>query len=268
MATQAGTLPDWRKGITGISKGAMVKSSAGGIPPHPRDPITSNPAPQGHPAHEAWERASREAEAKLFRFEANLWAERPPLGEDKGTCLIRLYVGTFQIWAERGLCIVGNHKDARAYEQWLEAYRQSWLKMLEENPPRGTVPELLSAVLRDELLRAVRHWSACALDQVAAIEARKTATGESVCNVWAEGRTRAVDRLPGTNPNVATTRVGYRTEIRAYMKGHSLKTNQEAARHFHISVATLKSIMSSRGKPRYSQDKLDSILGKIGHKKA
>jgi alkanesulfonate monooxygenase SsuD/methylene tetrahydromethanopterin reductase-like flavin-dependent oxidoreductase (luciferase family) len=151
----------------------MKRSSASGIPSHPKDPITINPAPVGHPAYEAWERATREAEEKLFRFEAILLAERPPLGDDPGTWLIRGHVGTFQIWAERGLCIVLNHKDARAYEQWLEDYRKAYLKMLKENPSRGTVPDLLLAVLSDELLRAVRYWSANALEQVAVIEASR-----------------------------------------------------------------------------------------------
>jgi hypothetical protein len=109
--------------IYGIAKGAMEEPLPSGIPPHPKDPITSNPAPLGHPAHEAWKRATREAEKNLLRFEANMLAECPALGEDTGTWLIRLHVGRFQIWAERGLCIVRNHKDARAYEEWLEAYR-------------------------------------------------------------------------------------------------------------------------------------------------
>ena len=89
----------------------------------------------------------------------------------------------------------------------------------------------------------------------------------------------AVDGLPNVNPNGATepkpdessghdARIGYRTEIKAYMKGNSLTTNQEAARHFGIGVDTLKSIMSSKGKPRYSQGTLDSVLQKIGHEKA
>jgi hypothetical protein len=49
------------------------------------------------------------------------------------------------------------------------------------------------------------------------------------------------------------------------MKAHSLKTNQMAARHFGVSVDTLKSIMSSKGKARFSQGTLDKVLQEIGY---
>jgi hypothetical protein len=61
------------------------------------------------------------------------------------------------------------------------------------------------------------------------------------------------------------TRRGYRSEIRAYMKSHTLRTKQIAARHFGVGVDTLKSMMSSKGKPRFSEDTLKNVLDKIGH---
>jgi hypothetical protein len=69
---------------------------------------------------------------------------------------------------------------------------------------------------------------------------------------------------PESDPSRSTTRRGYRPEIKAYMKAHSLRTNLMAARHFGVGVDTLKSIMSSNGKVRCSQDTLDEVLKKIG----
>jgi hypothetical protein len=71
--------------------------------------------------------------------------------------------------------------------------------------------------------------------------------------------------VPKASGNGATRR-GYRSEIRAYMKSNTLRTNQIAARHFGVSVHTLKSMMSSKGKPRFSEDTLKKVLNKIGHK--
>ena len=58
-------------------------------------------------------------------------------------------------------------------------------------------------------------------------------------------------------------RQGYRAEIRAYMKKKGFKTNQQAAHHFAISVDTLKSIMSTQGKKKYSDETLNEVLRKI-----
>jgi hypothetical protein len=52
------------------------------------------------------------------------------------------------------------------------------------------------------------------------------------------------------------------------MQANSLTTNEEAARHFGVGVDTLKSIMSSKGAPRFSPETLDSVLKKIGLKTA
>jgi hypothetical protein len=69
---------------------------------------------------------------------------------------------------------------------------------------------------------------------------------------------------PEAYPLRSSTRRGYRSEIKAYMKAHSLRTNVMAARHFGVGVDTLKSIMSSKGKVRCSQDTLDKVLKTIG----
>jgi len=59
------------------------------------------------------------------------------------------------------------------------------------------------------------------------------------------------------------TRRGYRKEIDAWIKrsGVSL-TQQQAARRLGISIDVLKSIMSEKGRIRYSQETLADVLKK------
>jgi hypothetical protein len=60
------------------------------------------------------------------------------------------------------------------------------------------------------------------------------------------------------------TRRGYKREVRAYMEKKGLSTIPEAAQALAVGVDTLKSIMTSRGKKRYSDGTLQGVLKKIG----
>jgi hypothetical protein len=75
-------------------------------------------------------------------------------------------------------------------------------------------------------------------------------------------RTGAGPAVNGTDGNHPARR-GHRAEIKAYMKACSLGTNLEAARRLGVGVDTLKSIMSEKGKPRYSEATLKTVLDKI-----
>lgn len=59
-------------------------------------------------------------------------------------------------------------------------------------------------------------------------------------------------------------RRGFRKEIRKYMDNHGLTTIKEAAVHFGVSTSALKSVMSEKGQKRYSVERLQGILKKIG----
>ncbi len=67
-----------------------------------------------------------------------------------------------------------------------------------------------------------------------------------------------------SQPTRAATRRGYRAEIRAWMKAVGVKTNADAARRLAVSVDTLKSIMSTKGNKKYSDETRNSVLKKIG----
>jgi hypothetical protein len=58
---------------------------------------------------------------------------------------------------------------------------------------------------------------------------------------------------------------GYRAEIEVWMKRSPETSSQkQAARKLSVSIDVLKSIMSERGRPRYSQETLQRVLKQIG----
>ena len=59
-------------------------------------------------------------------------------------------------------------------------------------------------------------------------------------------------------------RKGYRKEVRAWMRRKRISTIERASIKLGVSTSTLKSIMSDKGKPRYGNDTLESVLEKIG----
>jgi hypothetical protein len=69
-------------------------------------------------------------------------------------------------------------------------------------------------------------------------------------------------------PGVSSTghqlgRRGYRNEVRAWMRGKGIDTIERAAARLAVSKDTLKSIMSSKGKPKYGPDTLKRIVDEI-----
>jgi hypothetical protein len=62
----------------------------------------------------------------------------------------------------------------------------------------------------------------------------------------------------------ALLRRGYREEIKGYMKEHEMK-RAAMAKQCGVSVSTLQSIMSTKGKRRFGEDALRRVLTKVGH---
>lgn len=61
------------------------------------------------------------------------------------------------------------------------------------------------------------------------------------------------------------TRRGYREPILDWMNRSELSRVEDAAKRLALSKSALKSIMSSKGKPRYSQVTLERVLKEIGY---
>jgi len=134
--------------------------------PHPEDPVGTNPAPEGHPAHKVWEDATREALEEVFRLNAQMMGSRRG-PEGLANWSIELVCRKYQIWAKRNLCIVRNDKDARAYEQWLDDYMKAWIDSSSGRFPGAMVE------LKAQLLGACNCWKGNAWAQVRAFEARR-----------------------------------------------------------------------------------------------
>ena len=145
------------------------------LPPHPEDPVGENPCPVGHPAHRIWEDATREALRDSFRLQERMLEKRPGSADFRGW-FIELAFGKFQIWAKRNISIVRTDAAARSYEQWLESFMQSWLKLAEEKYPVELGTESLLPELKLQLQRASKYWSANALESVSAIRNRTDET--------------------------------------------------------------------------------------------
>lgn len=60
-------------------------------------------------------------------------------------------------------------------------------------------------------------------------------------------------------------RRGYRKEVRVWMDKLGLQTISQGAKRLGVSESTFKSIMSDKGKQRYSEDTLRRVLSTIGH---
>lgn len=70
----------------------------------------------------------------------------------------------------------------------------------------------------------------------------------------------ATDKDDRTPPN----RPGYKDEIDEWMSREGLKNLEVAARRLAVSVDVLKSIRSSKGRARHSDDTLSDVLAKTG----
>lgn len=73
---------------------------------------------------------------------------------------------------------------------------------------------------------------------------------------------------PTEKYHAGVTRKGYRAEIYEWMRRKNLETIEQASRKLNVSDSTLKSIMSSKGKARYSQKTLQAILDVIQEKQS
>lgn len=65
----------------------------------------------------------------------------------------------------------------------------------------------------------------------------------------------------GTEKNIPIR--GHHSEIRGWMRTKEISSVKEAARQLHVSESTLKSIMTSKGDIRHSQETVEAILRKI-----
>jgi hypothetical protein len=176
------------------------------IPAHYLDPIKKNPAPVGHPAHEIWEAATRQAEIELLDYQSEMLKIRTRTGPEFALWELKLALRTMQVWAKRGLCIVLNSQDARMYEKWLESYVQAWLMDARRYfAAKLTNPFLVESTVvefRMQLMRAQRYWTSNAIRQVLANKANQVEAPEELTVATTESAPRLTDANAGLIPGV------------------------------------------------------------------
>jgi hypothetical protein len=235
------------------------------IPAHHLDPIKKNPAPPGHPAHDAWEAATLAAEGELFDFQASMLQIPTHTDREFGEWYLRLSFQTFQIWAKRYLCIV-RYADIRAFEKWLESYRKNYLRGARRHLTKTIVegPDLVKELmieLRVQLLRAARYWTAAAIDQVSKANQKNPseAPQDAVLVI-------PVPQPPTEGAKVHSARRPRKQEIKGFMGELDIKTMPDAAKVLSVGIDTLKSI--ARGGDRHSDDTEKCVLNKMAELRA
>ena len=97
-----------------------------------------------------------------------------------------------------------------------------------------------SQIQRDELLKRTQHWVIEGLRRL-----------DSLHKTHVSGKSE-IDRP------------AYRDEIKAWMQRVGMESQKQAAKRLAVSIDVLKSIMSGKGKKRFSEETLLSVLKKIG----
>jgi transcriptional regulator with XRE-family HTH domain len=167
----------------------------------------------------------------------------------------------YDIHARWCLFLVKRHADVERF--YLKLLKDTITKVMNRAKeisvkwPAKVNPQRFLSVSQAHLTARSHHWKAQALKRA------REAEGGVQTNQQANpppDPTEPVQIQPETKP-----RRGYRNEVQAWMRRKEIGNVEQAARRLGLSKSALKSIMSERGKPRYSEDTLARILKEIGH---
>jgi predicted XRE-type DNA-binding protein len=78
-----------------------------------------------------------------------------------------------------------------------------------------------------------------------------------------DGRIQAY--FGGKAEKVKPRRRSIGTKVERWMQRTNVESQKQAARRLGVSIDVLKSIMSDKGRARYSEDTLKQVLNNIGH---
>jgi len=150
-----------------------------------------------------------------------------------------------EIHARAYLVLVDNQEYLEAFAIILDDLeRRSWFQL--SGLPMGVIqPHTLFAEPKPEQLKLrrildqTRHWITEAYRRIS------------------QGKADIEDK---------PSRRGYRSEVRAWMERRGVSSVKAAAKRLGVSDSVLKSIMSTKGKVKYSPETLDNVLRTIGFK--
>ena len=130
-----------------------------------RDPVEGgNPFKLHSQSHAIWSRATDIAKDRLRRHDDHL---NNRLGHTENlkqyqSELVSLATTRFDIWAERGLAVVGSQSSCNEYVAWLHAYATNWLAYVP-----GTCPHIsVRKILETRLASRTKHWTTVAQSQL------------------------------------------------------------------------------------------------------
>ncbi len=124
------------------------------------DPVDGNPFPSASPRHDRWREATRIANERIHRINAERLGALATTGPDwRVRCrTMDMIVLKFDVWAERYINIVWTDADLPAFAAWLAAYAASWLHAIEST---GVFTAEVGGVeLTARLAGRVEYWKA------------------------------------------------------------------------------------------------------------
>ena len=162
------------------------------------------------------------------------------------------------------------------YLLWLknsfDAHAQPLLDSCMSGDPTGSLYYLTLQYFFDSMLATVNDFASQTSDpDLTELYTKATLLLTGQHSYW---KTEALKHLrnlkqptaPDRDVVQSEARKGYRTEVRRWMKAQGLESVPQAARKLAVSDGVLKSIMSDKGRPRYSAETLANVLQKIGVK--
>jgi hypothetical protein len=210
------------------------------------DPISANPFPLEHPAHQAWITATHEAEIVVSRINAEAAASLTPATADDW--MLVQVVAKFDAWAGRGVQFVLTDNDVRGFDIWLVAYGNAWIESLLLRAPLPPIPlELFLAELHRRLGARVHHWKAEARRYRATQEAQ-SAAGRSAPELHPPPSDAVIERR--------------RNAVQRYRQDHEL-TAPGLARAVGVSETGITGIVREDW-TRFSRATQDKLLTAIG----
>jgi hypothetical protein len=229
-----------------------------------------NPFPKDDARRVLWETNASHAAEELARMEAKVWrtlpAETAPSEEFLAHALDSAG-GFFDIWARRLLIITVNGPASVAlYEECLISIISSLLQKnrVADKGRFGLSKEKFLLELRIRFMQRKADWTAEAVKI-----ARDSEQANSSNAAQSEPRSDGAKAATKFEARIQQQeRKGYRLEIQEWMQRQGLTTLEQASKKLAVGLSTLKSIMTDKGSPRYSTRTLDTVLSKIGHRRA
>jgi hypothetical protein len=124
------------------------------------DPVEENPFSKTNPRHQVWSEATLKAEQELCRLHSDLLQKQGDGYERHLTFMFAIAIGTFDVWANRGVNVVWSEYDSKGYEKWLIGYAEAWLNQIDQTWGKELPGGVIIVEAKSALLGRVQYWRA------------------------------------------------------------------------------------------------------------